>query len=160
MSNGEEILALCWSTLQKRMCLESALIQRQLSGYKPSEIHCIQYVGDHDDVNVTKMAEAFNMTTGGVTKLTKKLVEKGLLRAHKSPENKKNVYFTLTETGKSIYHTHQALHRSFAERDREILASLSDEDYARMQAFLQRYSDHLDAALAKEGVDVRGEDRL
>lgn len=160
MSKGEEILALCWKTLQKKMCLESTIIQRHLKGYKPSEIHCIQYVGDHDDVNVTKMATAFGMTTGGITKLTQKLVEKGLLYANKSPENKKNVYFTLTDAGRVLYDIHRSLDYSFAERDRMILESITDDDYACLKAFFQRYGAHLDTELEKEGIDKRKLDNL
>ena len=91
MSRGEEILRVCWDTFQKKMCLEGFFLKQKLKEYKPSEIHCIQYVGDNPNVNVTKLADAFAMTTGGVTKLTKKLIEKNLLSAHKSPDNKKEI---------------------------------------------------------------------
>ena len=103
MNKGEEILNICWDTFQKKMCLESFFLKQNLKEYKPSEIHCIQYVGDNPNVNVTKLADAFNMTTGGVTKLTKRLIGKKLLSTHKSLDNKKEIYFTLSDKGKEIY---------------------------------------------------------
>lgn len=109
MNKGEEILNICWDTFQKKMCLESFFLKQNLKEYKPSEIHCIQYVGDNPNVNVTKLADAFNMTTGGVTKLTKRLIGKKLLSTHKSLDNKKEIYFTLSDKGKEIYNIHHSL---------------------------------------------------
>lgn len=154
MSRGEEILGVCWDTFQKKMCLEGFLLKQKLKEYKPSEIHCIQYVGDNPNVNVTKLADAFAMTTGGVTKLTKKLIEKNLLSAHKSPDNKKEIYFTLTAKGMEIYQTHHALDIQFHQRDKEIFDNITDETYEAILNFFGVYSKHLDEELKKAGIDI------
>ncbi|MCD8355705.1 MAG: MarR family transcriptional regulator [Clostridia bacterium] len=154
MNRGEEILHICWDTLQKKMCLESIHIKRRLKEYKPSEIHCIQYIGDNPNSNVTKLADAFNMTTGGVTKLTKKLIEKNLLDTYKSPNNKKEIYFTLTDKGRKIYSIHQALDIEFQQRDREIFDGITEDTYASMMNFFKQYSEHLDSELEKAGIDT------
>lgn len=100
MDRGEEILELCWDVLQKKMYLEGACLKKRLKDYKPSEIHCIQYIGDNPNTNVKKLADAFRMTTGGITKLTKKLIGRQLLRAYQIPDNKKEIYFALTKKGR------------------------------------------------------------
>lgn len=154
MSRGEEILGVCWDVFQKKMCLEGFFLKQKLKEYKPSEIHCIQYVGDNPNVNVTKLADAFGMTTGGATKLTKKLIEKNLLSAYKSPNNKKEIYFTLTAKGMEIYKTHHALDVQFQQRDKEIFDNIMDETYEAILNFFDTYSRHLDEELKKAGIDT------
>ena len=53
MNKGEEILNICWDTFQKKMCLESFFLKQNLKEYKPSEIHCIQYVGDNPNTGMS-----------------------------------------------------------------------------------------------------------
>ena len=47
-------------------------MKKSLEEYKPSEIHCIKYIGKNKDANVTKMAESFYMIRGAISKLAKK----------------------------------------------------------------------------------------
>ncbi|MDF2935735.1 MAG: transcriptional regulator, MarR family [Paenibacillaceae bacterium] len=61
------------------------------------------YIGNHADSNVTKLAESFYMTRSAISKITKKLMEKGLIDSYQKPENKKEIYFRLTEQGRRLY---------------------------------------------------------
>ena len=88
---------------KKRIWFDSFKLKSRLKGYNPSEIYCIAYVGNDEDSNVTKLAESFNMTRGAISKLSKKLIEKGLIESCQKPDNKK-VYFKLTERGKNLQH--------------------------------------------------------
>lgn len=154
MTRDDEILGICWDTFQKKMCLESFFLIQKLKEYKPSEIHCIQYIGDNPNVNVTKIAEVFNMTTGGVTKLTKKLIAKNLLSTYKNPDNKKEIYFSLTDNGKEIYEIHCELDTQFKLRDKEIFDNMTEETYETIMNFFSAYSQHLDLELEKAGIDI------
>lgn len=154
MNKSEEILAACWEVFQKKMYLEGLCLKNKLSDYKPSEIHCIQYIGNNPNSNVTKLADAFRMTTGGVTKLTKKLIEKRLLDTYKSPENRKEIYFTLTDEGKKIYSIHENLEKEFQKRDKDIFDNITDETYMNIINFFKSYGQHLDNELGKAGIDI------
>ncbi len=91
-------------------------MEDSLRGYKSSEVHCIDYIGRNADSNVTKLAESFYMTRGAISKLTKKLIKKGVIQSYQKPDNKKEIYFRLTEPGKAIYKIHEELHKEFRER--------------------------------------------
>ena len=43
------------------------------------ETHCIDYIGRLELPNVTKVAEHMGMTRGAISKMTKKLLAKGLI---------------------------------------------------------------------------------
>lgn len=154
MNKGKQVLAEFWELFQKKMLLESHIQKEQLKDYIPSEIHCVQYVGSNPNSNVTKLATAFRMTTGGVTKLTKKLVEKGLLKTYKSPDNRKEIYFCLTAQGQKIYKIHEQLNHEFDERDRIVFEQITEEEYDQLLHFVELYSQHLEKELQKLDIDV------
>lgn len=154
MDKGKQALEGLWEVFQMKMALESHIQKERLKGHTPSEIHCIQYVGDHSDSNVTRLASAFQMTTGGVTKLTKKLLEKGLLEAYKSPDNRKEVYFRLTPEGQAVYRIHEQLNREFDERDKPVLEHFSEGEYDCLLHFITLYNQHLSRELQKLHIDI------
>lgn len=154
MNKGEEIIRGFWEIIQKMMWLDTYKMKEALSEYKPSEIHCIDYIGKHAGTNVTEMAEVFHMTTGGVTKLTKKLVGRNLIESYRSPKNRKEIYFRLTDDGKTVYDIHEKIHTDFHERDRAILENITDEDYHRMIRFTELYGKHLEQIIEKlDGIE-------
>lgn len=155
MDKGKEVLMQFWELFQKKILLESYIQKNKLKGYSPSEIHCIQYVGSNPNSNVTKLADAFRMTTGGVTKLTKKLVEKNLLEAYKSSDNRKEIYFRLTSQGQELYKMHEKLNEEFDERDSGILQQITTEEYECLLHFANIYNSHLDIELQKAGIDLK-----
>ena len=154
MNKEEQIMAAFGHLYNKYVWLNSLKMKNRLEGYKPSEVHCIEYIGKNADSNVTKLAEAFYMTLGAISKLTKKLIAKELIENYQKPGNKKEIYFRLTEQGKVIYRTHESLHREFRERDKAVFEQTTKEQFDGVVSFLERYSDHLDAEAKKSGADI------
>lgn len=124
-------------------------MEKVLSEYKPSEIHCMAYIENHEEPNVTKLADAFYMTRGAISKLTKKLMEKGYIESYQKSDNKKEIYFKLTAKGKEVNALHESLHKEFRERDQAVFAEVREEQYDAMLNFMARYSDHLDREIEK-----------
>lgn len=65
----------------KMVWLNKSKMEDSLKGFKPSEVHCIESIGKNIDPNVTKLAESLYMTRGAISKLTKKLMDKGLIES-------------------------------------------------------------------------------
>ena len=149
MNKGEQVIGSFWEVLRKMMWLNEMRMKEQLKDYKPSEIHFIEYIGEHSDPKVTELAESYHMTTGGATKLTKKLVQKGLIESYQKPQNKKEVYFRLTNQGQEIFRIHQKLHEEFQKRDDIIFEQVAEEDYDQMLKFVEMYGTHLDKEIQK-----------
>ncbi|WP_217598169.1 MarR family transcriptional regulator, partial [Cohnella sp. GbtcB17] len=72
------------------------------------------------DASVTKLAERIYMTRSAISKIAKKLMEMGLIESYQKPENKKEIYFKLSEQGEAVSRIHEELHNVFRERDRAI----------------------------------------
>ncbi|AFA50168.1 MarR family transcriptional regulator [Acetobacterium woodii] len=157
MNKDEQVMIGLWNMFKKRMWLDSIKMKAGLKGYNPSEIHCIAYIGENEDSNVTKLAESFDMTRGAISKLSKKLVKKGLIESYQKPENKKEVYFELTEQGKAIYTIHEKMHREFKNRDQPFFDQVTEEQLDVILSFAEKYNAHLDAEIKKLGVAMKSD---
>ncbi|MFS0782657.1 MarR family transcriptional regulator [Bacillus sp. 1P06AnD] len=154
--NKEDQLIMSFRDLFNKMAwLNKDKMENSLKGYKPSEVHCIESIEKNSDSNVTKLAESLYMTRGAISKLTKKLIEKGLIESYKKPENKKEIYFRLTEQGKVIYQIHEELHKEFRERDQAVFEQVTVEQFDSMLSFAKKYSSHLDAEIKKQGLNSK-----
>ena len=78
----------------------------------PAEIHTIQAIGDHDDINVTALSEKMNVTKATISERIKKLKRLELISAQNSETNLKEVILRLTERGRVAYDGHEAHHQA------------------------------------------------
>ncbi|GMK45692.1 MarR family transcriptional regulator [Paenibacillus glycanilyticus] len=157
MNKEDQVLTGFRELYNKLAWLNKTKMEVSLKGYKSSEVHCIEYIGKNADSNVTKLAESFYMTSGAISKMTKKLIHKGLIESYQKPENKKEIYFRLTEQGKAIDKIHYDLHKEFQERDKEVFEQVTDEQFEGVLRFVEKYSRHLDAEIKKQGLDLKSE---
>lgn len=61
---------------------QSKPITEMLAGYGYSQVHTIAAIGHLTHPNVTEIATAFSLTRGAVRKITKGLLETGLIEAY------------------------------------------------------------------------------
>ncbi|CEK38032.1 MarR family transcriptional regulator [Paraclostridium sordellii] len=157
MNKEEQVIMGVRDLFNKMVWLNKFKMEKSLKEYKSSEVHCIEYIGRNVDTNVTKLAEYFYMTRGAMSKLTKKLMKKGVIESYQKPDNKKEIYFRLTEQGKEVYITHEKLHKEFQERDKAIFEQVTEEQFDSMLNFIEKYSSHLDGEIKKLGIDIKSE---
>jgi len=156
--NKEEKVKMGFRDLYNKMAwLNKLKMEESLKDYKPSEVHCMEYIGRNVDSNATKLAECFYMTRGALSKITKKLIEKGFIESYQKPDNKKEIYFRLTEQGKAINKVHEKLHKEFQDRDKAVFEQVTEEEFDSMLGFVEKYSRHLDAEIKKLGIDIKSE---
>ncbi|NHN32731.1 MarR family transcriptional regulator [Paenibacillus agricola] len=157
MNKEEQVIMGFRDLFNKMTSLNKIKMEDSLQGYKPSEVHCIEYIGRNVDSNVTKLAESFYMTSGAISKLTKKLIKKGFIESYQKPDNKKEIYFRLTEQGKVIDKVHEELHKEFQERDKAVFEQVTEQQFDSMLSFVEKYSSHLDAEIKKLGINIKAE---
>lgn len=155
MNKAEQVVRGFSDVYNKMVSLNKFKMEDSLKDYKSSEVHCIEYIGENEDSNVTKLAEAFYMTRGAISKITKKLIKKGAIESYQKPDNKKEIYFRLTEQGQETYKVHEELHREFQERDKAVFDQVTEEQLDMMLSFMEKYSSHLDSEIKKQGLDIK-----
>lgn len=157
MDKEEQLIMSFRDLYNKMVWLNNFKMKDCFMDYKSSEVHCIEYIGRNADSNVTKLAESFYMTRGAISKMTKKLIKKGVIESYQKPDNKKEIYFRLTSQGQAIYKVHEELHKEIQERDKAVFEQVTEEQFNSMLSLVEKYSRHLDAEIKKLGVDIKSE---
>ncbi|MEI4600425.1 MarR family transcriptional regulator [Bacillus cereus] len=155
MNKEEQVMNGFRELYNKLVWLNKDKMEEGLKGFKSSEVHCIEYIENNVDSNVTQLAEAFYVTRGAISRMTKKLIQKGLIESYQKSENKKEIYFRLTEEGKEIYKIHEDLHKEFQERDKAVFEQVTEEEFNSIISFVEKYSRHLDAEIKKQGIHIK-----
>lgn len=153
MDKKDQVMSGFRDLFNKMAWLNKSKMEEKLKEYKPSEIHCIECINDNIDSNVTKLAESLYMTRSAISKLTKKLMDKGFIESYQKEENKKEIYFKLTEEGKRINKIHHDLHNEFKERDKIIFDQVTEKQFDDMLNFINQYSAHLNSEIQKQNID-------
>ncbi len=155
MNKEEQVMNGFRELYNKLVWLNKDKMEEGLKGFKSSEVHCIEYIENNADSNVTQLAEAFYVTRGAISRMTKKLIQKGLVESYQKSENKKEIYFRLTEQGKEIYKIHENLHKEFQERDKAVFEQVTEEEFNSIISFVEKYSRHLDAEIKRQGIHIK-----
>ncbi len=136
------------SLMLERQDMLSKLTENQcLDEYGYSETHCIDYIGRLELPNVTKVAEHMGMTRGAISKMTKKLLAKGLIEKYTLETNKKEIYFRLTGQGQLLFDEHEKRHKRWEKRDMEFLSRYSSEEVETVYKFMQEFNVYLETQI-------------
>lgn len=157
MNKEDQIMAGFRDLFNKMAWLNKSKMEESLKGYKSSEVHYIEHIGRNAESNVTKLAESFYMTRGAISKMARKLMEKGVIESYQKPDNKKEIYFRLTEKGQAVYKVHEGLHKVFQQRDKAVFEQVTEEQLDSMLSFVEKYNRHLDAEIKKMDRDIKPE---
>lgn len=150
MNERELLLKELALMLERQEMLSRLTESRCLDEYGYSETHCIDFIGRLELPNVTKVAEQMRMTRGAISKMTKKLLAKGLIEKYTLETNRKEVYFRLTDQGKLLFDEHAKRHRQWEKRDMEFLSGYSPEELAVVSRFLQTFNGYLERQIETE----------
>ncbi|PJI10471.1 MULTISPECIES: MarR family transcriptional regulator [Clostridium] len=154
MNKEEQIMMSLRELFNKMAWLNKFRMEDSLKGFKSSEVHYIECIGKNVDSNVTQLAELLYMTRGAISKMTKKLIKSGVIESYQKPDNKKEIYFRLTEQGKKIYKIHEELHKEFQERDKVVFDEMTEDQFDSMLNFLENYIKHLDKEIKKRDLGI------
>lgn len=144
MKEQQILLSEIASMLQRQEMLTKLTENVCLEEYSYSETHCIDYIGKSELPNVTKIAENMQMTRGAISKMTKKLLAKGLIEKYTLESNKKEVYFRLTDSGMELYKEHEKRHMLWEQRDSQFLKRYSEEEIAIITKFMKEFNLYLE----------------
>lgn len=120
-----------------------------LNSYSISEMHCIECIGKIEYPNVTKISQSLNITRGGISKMIKKLICKGAITAYAREENKKEIYYRLTEAGIKVFLAHEKMHKAWNDEDKEFFKQYDEQKVKLIIDFVDKYSEHLKKSLSE-----------
>lgn len=112
-----------------------------------AEIHSIVIIGEKPDINVTELAKLRGVTKGAASQMIYKLVEKGFVSKHVSPNSDTEVCLNLTKDGKIAFCVHQEYHEESGSEFMKMLNDMPQEYQDYMITFLKGCESFLDRKL-------------
>ena len=117
-----------------------------------SEIHFIEAIGLDGGYSASELSEKLGITNGAVTQVADKLLKKKLIEKYKKADNKKNVYFKLTNEGTVAYKNHEKFHAGFNEKLAAYLSSLSKKEFDAIARLAELVDNNIPDLSTQEGL--------
>jgi len=111
------------------------------------EVHTIEVIGDHQEINITDVAGHFGISKSGASQMISKLEKKGFVKRRQSAHSNKEYWLYLTQTGWAAYHTHERIHGEERESLFEHLSEFPISELEKTEEILGMFEKTLDARL-------------
>lgn len=108
----------------------------------PSEIHTIEAIHNHTDINASELSKRLGITNGAVNQITNKLEKKGLIVSYHLKSNKRDVYYKTTALGEQANTGHTQFHEKIYKR-------LSEDVTAEELQIILRFLDKMNKEIAE-----------
>lgn len=107
------------------------------------EIHLLEAVHNHRDLNASELAEKLGLRKGTFSKMAHRLEKAGLLNRYHNENNRKEVFFQLTELGERAYEGHYQFHERTSPATYEYFHYYTDEEQKAILEFIEHYTNYL-----------------
>jgi len=112
-------------------CISDDRLRKLLPRMSISGLHVLDVIEAHPEgVKGIDIARMLGITKGTVSKITRKLLEQGLIRKTQRPDNLKEIYFLATPLGAELAGLHRLFHE---EQDKKAVELLSGYDAAALE---------------------------
>ena len=128
---------------EKQERLSSLTDQELFGSFSNSEVHTLDIIGSFEEVNGVLIASKLDMTRGAISKIIAKLSKKDAIYKYQTKENKKEIYYGLTDYGKELYEKHKLAHKDWENRESEFFHAMEEDDKEKLNKFLIKYNDYL-----------------
>jgi len=151
-----------WARIMNKMSRSESLPRNFGTGdlLFPSEIHTLCVIGTKPGIRITDLSVRLGVTKGAVSKIAKKMEEKGLIEKYQEYGNDKEIRLRLTSTGKKAYFGHEEYHKKAFGQIQNEMEKLTREQAVFLFRFLSMMEEVIDACLIeKESVKGTGKTR-
>lgn len=146
-----ELLGRIAEFLEKQELLSRLTEHENLHEYGISEIHVIAAIGRLEEPNVSAIARRMHMTCGAISKITKKLLARGVVQSYSAPDNRQKVFFRLTAVGERLFLEHERRHSQWQQRDEGFLAQFPETLLEQVDGFLDNFNAYLEEQIKELG---------
>jgi DNA-binding MarR family transcriptional regulator len=116
-----------------------------------AEVHMLETIKANEGANVGELARRLGMTSGAVSQVTKKLLDKGLIEVYKKPGNRKEVFSRLTALGEQVCEGHQTHHANMMRVLEKFMSRLNKKETQVVFDFLDAMSEGIEDVIDQAG---------
>jgi DNA-binding MarR family transcriptional regulator len=115
----------------------------------PKEIHTIQAIGEHKQINITDLAAHFGVTKSAASQIVAKLAEKGFVQKRQAAHSNKELELSLTDLGWRAFQAHERFHGQHMAELFDRLSAFTLSQIATTSVLLDVMESVLEERLAK-----------
>lgn len=105
-------------------------LKKLLPRLSVSSLHVLDVIRANEGIKGADIARDMGITKGAVSKITRKLLDQGLVQKSQLPGNLKEIYFSVTPLGAELAELHRLFHQ---EKDQKVIELLTSYDAASLQ---------------------------
>lgn len=105
-------------------------LKKLLPRLSVSSLHVLDVIRTNEGIKGADIARDMGITKGAVSKITRKLLDQGLVQKSQLPGNLKEIYFSVTPLGAELAELHRLFHQ---EKDQKVIELLTSYDAASLQ---------------------------
>lgn len=125
-----------------RLWLTERITENRLKKLLPrisvSGLHILEVIYAQDGIKGIDIAREMSITKGTVSKITRRLLEQGLIRKTQLPDNQKEIYFLVTPLGAELAELHRLFHQEKDQKAMELLAGFDAASLEIVADFLEK----------------------
>lgn len=105
-----------------------------------SSLHVLDVIHAHEREGIkgVDIARELGITKGAVSKITRKLLDQGLIRKTQRPDNLKEIYFSATSLGAELAELHRLYHQEEDKKTMELLTGFDAASLEIVAEFLEK----------------------
>ncbi|MFD0897473.1 MarR family transcriptional regulator [Loigolactobacillus binensis] len=124
--------------------------QQVLNNLPLLSLHTLADIGKNQPVNGTELTAHLQVSKGAISKTVNKLIKFELIDKFKRTDNRKEVYYSLSEKGQQLNYAHQQLHQQLDHQMQLLLANYQPEQLELIAQFVQQIQDLHNAPIVSE----------
>lgn len=113
------------------------------------EVHTIACIGDHNNLNLSTLANLRGISKSAASQMISRLRKKGLVNKQTSPDSEAAIVLTLTESGQEVYAYHKRYHSNTNSGVFHILKELPEDAGNTLITALTEFDKQLDQWLER-----------
>jgi DNA-binding MarR family transcriptional regulator len=101
-----------------------------------TSVHVIDCIGDYEPINHTGIVKKMKLSKGSITNISTKLLDMGFIKSSQRNNNRKEVYYSLTDKGRFVYQLHQGMHRAKEEKFYQFMENYTEAELQTIGRFM------------------------
>ena len=124
--------------------------QKVLSNLPFLSLHTLADIGKNQPINGTELTAHLQVSKGAISKTVNKLIKFELIDKFKRTDNRKEVYYSLTDKGQQLNYAHQQLHLQLDQQMQQLLAQYQPEQLELVARFVKEIQDLHNAPIVQD----------
>ena len=104
-------------------------------------LNVLYEIGRHEDQNPATIAESLNVTRGGVSRISKRLLNDSLIEVTQKSDNQKEKFYILTSQGQLVFEAYDKLVQRIYQKNLDIIRQFSAEEQQTIFSYIKKVSE-------------------